>query len=195
MGKAKYFVHPSSYVDEPCEIGDGTKIWHFCHVMQGARIGANCVLGQNVFVAGGVAIGNNVKIQNNVSVYSGVTLEDYVFCGPSMVFTNVKTPRSAFPRNTADDYLPTQVKYGASIGANATIVCGVTVGRWALVAAGSVVTRDVPDHALMIGVPAKQLGWVCECGLALVFTGREATCQCGRHYEQEDDNTITRVTK
>ncbi|MGE5551274.1 MAG: acyltransferase [Bacteroidota bacterium] len=159
-----YFVHESSYVDEGAKIGKGTKIWHFCHIMSGAEIGERCSLGQNVCVAKNAKIGNNVKIQNNVSVYEGVVLEDDVFCGPSMVFTNVKTPRSAFPRNTSADYLPTVVKRGASIGANATIVCGHTVGEWAFVAAGAVVTKDVPAHAIVAGVPAKVIGWACECG-------------------------------
>ena len=136
-----YFAHRSTYVDDGAQVGAGTKIWHFCHVMPGAVIGQNCSLGQNVFVANQVTIGNGVKIQNNVSLYEGVILEDYVFCGPSMVFTNVKTPRSAFPRNTSADYLTTRVKYGASIGANATVVCGVTIHEWAFIAAGAVVTR------------------------------------------------------
>src|SRR5216117_4100406 len=146
---AEYFVHESSYVDAGARIGKGTKIWHFCHVMTGAVIGERCNLGQNVVVMPGTRIGNNVKIQNNVSIYEGVTLEDDVFCGPSMVFTNVRTPRSAFPRNTAADYADTRVKRGASIGANATIVCGVTINEWAFVAAGAVVTKDVPAHALV----------------------------------------------
>jgi UDP-2-acetamido-3-amino-2,3-dideoxy-glucuronate N-acetyltransferase len=162
--KKDYFVHESAYVDEPVKIGAGTKIWHFSHVMAGAEIGENCTLGQNVFVGRNVKIGNNVKIQNNVSVYEGVTLEDDVFCGPSVVFTNVKTPRSAFPRNTSQDFIPTLVKQGASIGANATIVCGVTIGRHALVGAGAVVTKDVPGHALVYGNPGDVKGWVCQCG-------------------------------
>ncbi|MBN1667651.1 MAG: N-acetyltransferase, partial [Anaerolineales bacterium] len=147
------FIHPSAYVDPPCEIGAGTKIWHFCHVMAGAQIGKQCVLGQNVFVAGGVRIGNNVKIQNNVSVYAGVELEDDVFCGPSCVFTNVINPRSQIVRKS--EYQPTRVRRGATIGANATIVCGVTIGRYAFIAAGAVVRSDVPDYALMLGVPAR----------------------------------------
>ncbi|NLZ32345.1 MAG: Gfo/Idh/MocA family oxidoreductase [Firmicutes bacterium] len=159
-----YFVHESAYVDPPVQIGNGTRIWHFSHVMSGAVIGERCNIGQNVFIAKNVRIGNNVKIQNNVSVYEGVILEDDVFCGPSMVFTNVKTPRSAYPRNTAEDYIPTVVKKGASIGANATIVCGVTIGRYSLVGAGAVVTRDVPDHAVVYGNPAGIRGWACKCG-------------------------------
>jgi UDP-2-acetamido-3-amino-2,3-dideoxy-glucuronate N-acetyltransferase len=188
-----YFVHQSSYVDEGAQVGDGTRIWHFCHVMGGTTIGENCTLGQNVFVGSDVVIGDHVKIQNNVSVYQGVVLEDYVFCGPSMVFTNVKMPRSAFPRDPERDYLPTRVKHGASIGANATVVCGVTIGRWAFIAAGAVVTADVPDYALMVGLPARQVGWVCECGLKLSFTGGEAACECGRHYTQVDDGTVLRI--
>lgn len=179
-----YFVHESAYVDEGAKIGKGTKIWHFSHVMAGAEIGENCAIGQNVFIGPNVKIGNNVKIQNNVSVYEGVILEDYVFCGPSCVFTNVKTPRSAFPRNH-EDYIPTVVKYGATIGANATIVCGVTIGEWAFVAAGAVVTKDVPPYALVAGVPAKIIGWACRCGVPLQFTDEYAQCaDCGRRYRK-----------
>src|SRR5262249_39490793 len=164
-----YFVHESSYVDEPCQIGEGTKIWHFCHVMKGARIGRNCNIGQNVVISPDVVIGNNVKIQNNVSVYTGVELEDDVFCGPSMVFTNVINPRSHVSRK--HEYQRTLVKKGASIGANATIVCGVTLGKYSFIAAGAVVTKDVPDYALMAGVPAKQLDWMCQCGIRLQNKG------------------------
>ncbi|MGQ9498635.1 MAG: acyltransferase [Desulfotomaculales bacterium] len=188
MKEKDYFVHQSAYVDEGARIGRGTKIWHFSHVVAGAEIGENCTLGQNVFVARNVKIGNSVKIQNNVSIYEGVILEDYVFCGPSCVFTNVKTPRSAYPRNTGKDYVKTLVKKGASIGANATIVCGVTIGEWAFVAAGAVVTRDVPPYALVAGVPARIIGWACECGVPLRFEGdgdKEATCaECGRRYRK-----------
>jgi len=169
-----YFTHPSAIVDDPCQIGGGTKIWHFSHVMQGSSIGRNCILGQNVHVASGVLIGNNVKIQNNVSLYTGVELEDDVFCGPSMVFTNVVTPRSHVNRKS--EYKRTVVKRGASLGANCTIVCGVTIGEYAFVGAGAVVTRNVPPRALVVGVPARQIGWVCECGLRLQVGMTEATC-------------------
>jgi UDP-2-acetamido-3-amino-2,3-dideoxy-glucuronate N-acetyltransferase len=180
------FVHESAYVDDGATLGEGTKVWHFCHVSSGATIGTDCSLGQNVFVARGVTIGDHVKIQNNVSIYEGVVLEDYVFCGPSMVFTNVRTPRSAFPRNTAADYLETRVKHGASIGANATVVCGSTINEWAFIAAGTVVTKDVPAYALVAGVPGRVIGWVCHCGITLRFEGDEAMCtECGRRYRRD----------
>ena len=189
-----YFQHGSAVVGEGARIGAGTKIWHFSHVMGGAEIGEGCSLGQNVFVANGARIGNGVKIQNNVSVYEGVVLEDYVFCGPSMVFTNVRTPRSAFPRNTAEDSLVTRVRHGASSGANAPVVCGVTVGEWALVAAGAVVTKDVPDHALVAGVPARVIGWACKCGETLAFAGAHARCgACGREYWRIDETTVRQI--
>ncbi|HUN28233.1 MAG TPA: acyltransferase [Alphaproteobacteria bacterium] len=182
-----FFLHESSYVDEPASIGAGTKIWHFCHVMAHARVGRNCSIGQNVLIASNVDIGNNVKIQNNVSVYEGVILEDDVFCGPSMVFTNVTTPRSATPRNTAADYRRTIVKRGATIGANATIVCGNTLGEFSFVGAGSVVTKDVPAYAVVYGNPARLRGYACECGLSLSFNANEAACgECGREYRMRD---------
>ena len=179
----RYFVHESSYIDDNVKIGDGTKIWHFCHVQKGAIIGENCTIGQNVNVACNVVIGNNVKIQNNVSVYEGVELEDYVFCGPSMVFTNISAPRSKYPKGNSV-YEKTIVKWGASIGANATIVCGNTIGRCAFIAAGAVVTKDVEDYALLVGVPAKKMGWVCECGSVLK---KDLKCnKCGREFEDHE---------
>lgn len=185
--KKEYFVHPSSYVDEDVVIGENTKIWHFGHVQKGARIGANCSLGQNVNISNNVIIGNGVKIQNNVSVYEGVELEDYVFCGPSCVFTNDLTPRSKYPKGNAG-YRKTLVKEEASIGANATIVCGHTIGRRAIIAAGAVVTKDVPDHALMAGVPARQIGWVCTCGQVLA---EELSCpDCGCRYERKNGSLL-----
>lgn len=173
MQEKKFFVHESSYVDDGVSIGEGTKIWHFSHISKGVEIGAGCNLGQNVFVGNDVRIGNKVKIQNNVSVYEGVELEDYVFCGPSMVFTNVRTPRCEFPRNTAADYKRTLVKRGASIGANATIVCGTTLGRNAFVGAGSTVTKDVPDYAVVYGNPAQIKGYMCACGDTIVSAEAE----------------------
>jgi UDP-2-acetamido-3-amino-2,3-dideoxy-glucuronate N-acetyltransferase len=173
-----WFAHETAVVDEGAEIGAGTKIWHWSHVSSGSKLGARCSLGQNVFVAPRVTVGDGVKIQNNVSLYEGVVLEDYVFCGPSMVFTNVRTPRSAFPRNTSADYAETRVRYGASIGANATIVCGSSVGEWAFVAAGAVVTKDVPDYALMAGVPARRIGWACQCGARLEEPAEGAETAC-----------------
>jgi UDP-2-acetamido-3-amino-2,3-dideoxy-glucuronate N-acetyltransferase len=176
-----FFVHESSFVDEPCAIGAGTKIWHFCHVMKDAQIGRNCSIGQNVLVASGVTIGDGCKIQNNVSLYTGVVLEDGVFCGPSMVFTNVVNPRSEIVRK--DEYRTTRVRHGASIGANATIVCGVTIGRYAFVGAGAVVTRDVPDFALVMGNPARGKGWICRCGIKLPLRDTTAHCAaCGALY-------------
>jgi UDP-2-acetamido-3-amino-2,3-dideoxy-glucuronate N-acetyltransferase len=181
----QYFVHPSAFVDAPCEIGPGTKIWHFSHVMRGCQIGSNCNLGQNVNVAPGVRIGNNVKIQNNVSLYTGVELEDDVFCGPSMVFTNVINPRSHVNRKS--EYQRTVVKRGASLGANSTIVCGTTIGEYAFVGAGAVVTKDIPAHALVVGVPARQIDWVCECGTRLEESDSRFHCvDCGKRYLQQD---------
>lgn len=176
-----YFVHSSSFVDQPCVIGAGTKIWHFSHVMKNSRIGLGCNIGQNVVISPDVTIGNNVKIQNNVSVYTGCVLEDDVFCGPSMVFTNVINPRSHVSRK--DEYRTTLVRRGASLGANSTVVCGVTIGRYAFIGAGSVVTRDVPDYALVYGNPARIRGWVCGCGIKLDLGGKDsaqcAACGCG----------------
>jgi UDP-2-acetamido-3-amino-2,3-dideoxy-glucuronate N-acetyltransferase len=203
------FIHESSYVDDGAVIGDGTKIWHFCHVMPGAVIGERCSLGQNVVVMPGTRIGNNVKIQNNVSIYEGVELEDDVFCGPSMVFTNVINPRSAVSRK--HEYQRTLVRRGATIGANATVVCGVTLGEYAFVGAGAVVTKDVKPFALVTGVPARQVGWMCRCGERLPGTGngeqgtvtphgtsvpgspfpvpgRLVCSACGTKYELNDDN-------
>lgn len=186
---ADYFVHESSYIDDDVEIGKGTKIWHFCHVQKGARIGENCSFGQNVNVSNHVIIGNGVKVQNNVSIYEGVELEDDVFCGPSMVFTNDLTPRAKYPKGTAG-YQKTLVREGASIGANATVVCGHTIGRGAMIAAGAVVTKDVPDYALMAGVPAKRIGWVCECGERL---GSLLECKKCKQKYRLDGEMITRL--
>lgn len=180
----KFFVHPSSIIDKDVIIGEGTKIWLFCHIQSGAQIGKNCSLGQNVNVANNVIIGNGVRIQNNVSVYEGVELRDYVFCGPSSVFTNALTPRSKYPMGHVG-YGKTLVEEGASIGANATVVCGHTIGKWALIGAGAVVTTNVPAHALMLGVPAVRKGWVCECGFLL---GDTLVCEkCGRKYKLIDN--------
>lgn len=181
-----YFAHESSYIDEGAEIGPGTKIWHFCHVMPNASVGARCNIGQNVLVSSGVKIGENVKIQNNVSLYTGVIVEDDVFLGPSMVFTNVINPRSHV--NRKDEYKTTLVRKGASIGANATIVCGVTLGRYCFVGAGAVVTRDVPDYALVVGSPARIRGWVCQCGGPISFHEEQALCPaCGDRYQKHGD--------
>lgn len=180
-----YFVHESSYVDDGARIGKGTKIWHFCHIMPGAAVGEKCSLGQNVVIMPNVTIGNNVKIQNNVSVYEGVTLEDDVFCGPSCVFTNVTTPRAHISRK--GEYRPTLVRRGASIGANATIVAGVSLGEYAFIGAGAVVTSDVAPYALMLGVPARRVGWMCQCGERLHLPDRRATCErCGWSYREDD---------
>jgi UDP-2-acetamido-3-amino-2,3-dideoxy-glucuronate N-acetyltransferase len=186
MSERAYFAHPTSCVDEPCTIGDGTKIWHFSHVMADSVIGRQCTIGQNVFVASGVRIGDHCKIQNNVSVYTGVVLEDHVFCGPSMVFTNVVNPRSEVVRK--DEYKPTRVKQGASIGANATILCGVTLGAYAFVGAGAVVTHDVPDFALVTGNPARRTGWMCRCGMKLEPASEKPRCAaCGSAYSYHVD--------
>jgi UDP-2-acetamido-3-amino-2,3-dideoxy-glucuronate N-acetyltransferase len=188
-----YFAHESAYIDEGCRIGDGTKIWHFSHVMPGATIGARCNIGQNVVVSPDVVVGDNCKIQNNVSIYTGVVLEDDVFCGPSMVFTNVINPRSHVVRR--HEYKPTIVKRGATLGANCTVVCGHTIGRYAFVGAGAVVTADVPDHALVLGNPGRINGWVCVCGEKLT-SAREApehaVCgACGRRYQGTAPDTLS----
>jgi UDP-2-acetamido-3-amino-2,3-dideoxy-glucuronate N-acetyltransferase len=177
MEKSKaYFKHESAFVDEPCSIGEGTKIWHFSHVMKGAIIGKDCILGQNVHIANDVVVGNNVKIQNNVSVYTGTIIEDYVFLGPSCVLTNVTNPRSEINRHSL--YEKTIIRRGATIGANATIVCGVTIGRYAFIAAGAVVTADVPDYALMTGVPARQAGWMSRHGHRLKSPDENGIMKC-----------------
>ncbi len=186
-----YFAHPTACVDQPCEIGAGTRIWHFCHVSAGARLGQRCVLGQNVFVADRVVIGNNVKIQNNVSIYTGVELEDDVFCGPSCVFTNVTNPRSQIVRHHL--YERTLVRRGASVGANATIVCGVTVGRYAFIGAGAVVCTDVPDYALMIGVPSRRVAWVSRHGVRLPAASTDGTMTCpesGLRYRETSPGVV-----
>jgi len=184
MSNKKYFAHDSSYVDDGCEIGAHSKIWHFSHIQSGTKIGSNCSIGQNVNVGNRVTIGNFVKIQNNVSVYEGVELEDYVFCGPSMVFTNVLNPRCEYPQRGTEHYQCTLVKRGASIGANVTIVCGNTIGKYAFIGAGTVVTKDVPDYALVLGNPARIAGWMCRCGMKLEFTENAAQCsRCQRNYQ------------
>ncbi|EKF86371.1 Gfo/Idh/MocA family oxidoreductase [Methanobacterium formicicum] len=180
-----YSVHPSSIIDLPCEIGVKTKIWHFSHVMAGAKIGESCNIGQNVMIGPEVIIGNNVKIQNNVSVYTGVEVEDDVFLGPSMVLTNVTNPRSFISRK--NEFKKTLIKKGATIGANSTIVCGNEIGKYSLIGAGAVVTKNVPNYAIVVGNPAKKIGWICECGLKLKFTHNLATCSCGKKYEKSMD--------
>ena len=179
------FVHESAYVDDGARVGAGTKIWHFCHIMPGAVIGERCSLGQNVVVMNGTRIGSNAKIQNNVSIYEGVELEDDVFCGPSMVFTNVVNPRSHVSRR--NEYQRTLVKRGSSIGANATIVCGVTLGEYAFIGAGAVVTGDVLSHAVMVGIPARRIGWMCQCGERLPDAGVGECPACGTSYERCGD--------
>lgn len=189
-----YFVHPTSIVDQPCSIGENTKIWHFSHVMERAVVGKNCNIGQNVFIASGVKIGNNVKIQNNVSVFKGVTLEDNVFCAPSVVFTNVFNPRSEYVKDPDSDYKKTTVKMGATIGANSTIVCGVEIGQYAFIGAGSVVTKHIPQYALYYGNPARHKGWMCECGTKMLLDNDFCTCEnCLKKYKLSN-NILSLIT-
>jgi UDP-2-acetamido-3-amino-2,3-dideoxy-glucuronate N-acetyltransferase len=186
-------IHESCYIDEPCSIGKGTKIWHFSHVMKNCRIGENCNLGQNVVVSPNVVMGNNVKVQNNVSIYTGVEIEDNVFCGPSMVFTNILIPRSEIVRR--DEYVKTKIRRGVSMGANCTIICGTEIGQYALIGSGAVVSKDVPAYGLMVGVPAKRIGWTCRCGVTLPKTsggtGRALQCSaCGNQYREVSSDTL-----
>ena len=188
--KKNYYAHDTAVIDEPSDIGTGTKIWHFSHIMSGAKIGDGCTIGQNVFVGATASIGNNVKIQNNVSVYEGIDIEDDVFCGPSCVFTNVIRPRSAFPRSDRE-FDRTLIRKGVTIGANATIVCGITIGEHAFIGAGSVVTKDVPAYALYVGNPAKHGGWICRCGekLEAAGDGEETACSaCAAKYTKAGGN-------
>ena len=192
MGKIKFYCHESSIIDEGAKIGDGTKIWHFSHIQSNATIGKECSIGQNVNVSNNVQIGNNVKIQNNVSIYEGVQLDDFVFCGPSMVFTNVINPRAEFPQNSSKFYKKTLVKKSASIGANATILCGITIGRYAFIGAGTVVLNDVPDFALIVGNPGKQIGWIDKRGNRIKFKkSGKSTCEL----YQLNDNKVTYIGK
>lgn len=190
MSDNRYFAHATSVIDKNVEIGEGSKIWHYTHIQSGAKIGRNCSLGQNVNISNNVIIGEGVKIQNNVSVYEGVELEDYVFCGPSCVFTNDLTPRARYPKN--HNYKKTLVKHDATLGANCTIVCGNTIGEFAMIAAGAVVTKSVEPYALMAGIPAKQLGWVCECGQ--VLDENKKCCACGEQYEiKKGMNSVSKL--
>ena len=189
--EARHFAHPSAYVDQPCEIGDGTKIWHFSHIMANCKIGARCILGQNVLVSPDVVLGNNVKVQNNVALYTGAVIEDDVFLGPSCVFTNITNPRSQIVRRHL--YEKTLVKRGATIGANSTIVCGSTIGQYAFIAAGAVVTKDVPDYALMMGVPARQAGWMSRHGHRLGKADADGVMRCpesGWRYQEVEPGLL-----
>jgi UDP-2-acetamido-3-amino-2,3-dideoxy-glucuronate N-acetyltransferase len=191
MSEKLYKLHPSSYADEPCEIGEGTQIWHFSHISKDVKIGKNCRIGQNVFIASGVVVGNNCKIQNNVSLYTGITLEDDIFCGPSCVFTNVINPRSQIMRHS--EYQSTLIRRGASIGANATIVCGHSLGRYAFIAAGAVVRGHVPDYALMMGVPAKRKGWMSRHGYVMKERDAEGNWICpetGWRYKEVEPEVL-----
>jgi UDP-2-acetamido-3-amino-2,3-dideoxy-glucuronate N-acetyltransferase len=190
-----FYVHPSAIVEEGAQIGEGTKVWHFSHVLPKCKIGRKCVLGQNVVVMSNVTVGDFCKIQNNVSLYEGVVLEDYVFCGPSMVFTNVLTPRCEYPRASSEHYHPTLVKRGASIGANATIVCGITLHECAFVAAGAVVTKDVPPYAMVAGVPARIIGWMSAYGDVMDFSESDTfTDSQGHVYQKRDEKTVVRLS-
>ena len=187
------FIHESSYVDEDVQIGEGTKVWYFCHIQKGARIGKNCSLGQNVNISNNVKIGDGVKIQNNVAVYEGVEIEDDVFCGPSCVFTNDLTPRAKYPKGH-ENYKKTVIRRGASIGANATIVCGHDIGRYAFVGAGAVVTKNVPDYAMVYGSPARIRGYVCQCGEKLHFSEGRAVCAaCGKKYDMNENSEVKEI--
>jgi UDP-2-acetamido-3-amino-2,3-dideoxy-glucuronate N-acetyltransferase len=184
--RPRYQVHESSYVDEDVDIGEGTTIWHFSHLLRNTKVGSGCRIGQNVVIGPNVTVGDQVKIQNNVSVYEGVTLEDHVFCGPSMVFTNVHNPRSEIRR--MDELRQTRVRRGVTLGANCTVVCGITIGEYAFVGAGAVVLRDVPDYALIVGNPGRQVGWMCRCGERLRFADRISDCAaCSRTYEKREE--------
>ena len=182
-----YSLHPTAIVDDGATIGEGTRIWHWVHISGGAKIGERCSFGQNVYVGNDVSIGNNVKVQNNVSIYDAVHLEDDVFCGPSMVFTNVYNPRSAVTRK--NEYRKTYVHRGVTLGANCTIICGVDIGEYAFIGAGAVINRDVPNYALMVGVPARQIGWMCKCGLRLKGLGK-ARCNCGAKYQIDHSTCV-----
>jgi UDP-2-acetamido-3-amino-2,3-dideoxy-glucuronate N-acetyltransferase len=188
-----YFVHPTAVVDEPVKVGERTQIWHFSHIMSNSSIGKNCIIGQNVFVGSGAVLGSNIKVQNNVSIYDGVILEDDVFCGPSMVFTNVFNPRSFISRKK--EFRKTVVGKGATMGANATIICGNRIGQYAFIGAGSVVTKDIPDYALVYGNPGRVKGWVCQCAEEIVFRSGKAKCQaCGKRYTKNREMVKEAVT-